>query len=176
MPLTTNRRTNALDFGRAFWRGSRVARSTYALGNRPTVASWLRLRVDRLGLRIADCLGQHPVQVSLGRRRLRHLAPISLLTSRLPWPSAQPLIVGNFSRTLPAASRILWMPPVCRRAETPSRGLVALGLYFYCSQITSNFSDHWDDDTAATVCRAENRRLSLPIRFNAAGIRGDLWC
>lgn len=59
--------THAFDFGRAFWRGSRVAKSTYALGTGPNVVRRLRLRVDRLRLRIADRLGQHPVQVSLGR-------------------------------------------------------------------------------------------------------------
>jgi len=73
-PLATNRCTIAFDFGRAFWRGWRVERSTCALGTAPDVERRFRLRADRLGLRIADRLGQHPVQVSLGRcGGLRHL-------------------------------------------------------------------------------------------------------
>jgi hypothetical protein len=67
LPLTANRRTIAFYFGRPFRRGARVARSSFAFGTWPNVARRLRLRVDWLGLRIADCLGQHPVQVSLGR-------------------------------------------------------------------------------------------------------------
>ncbi len=65
--LGASRTTTALDFGRAFWRGSRVARSTYALGTGPNVERRFRMQVDRLRLRITDRLGQHPVQVSLGR-------------------------------------------------------------------------------------------------------------
>jgi hypothetical protein len=134
LPLMANRRTIAFYFGRPFRRGARVARSSFAFGTWPNVARRLRLRVDWLALRIADCLGQHPVQVSLRGGGLRHLVAISLSTSRFPWPSAQPSIGDNFSRRLPAVSRILLMPPVCRRSETRSRGLVVLGpSLFYCS-------------------------------------------
>jgi hypothetical protein len=142
LPLPASRCTNALDFGRAFRRGSHVARPTFVLGIGLHVADRLGLRVDGLRLRIADCLGQHLMQLRLGRPGgLCHLAAISLSTSRLPWPSAQPSIVRNFSKRLPALSRIP-LPSACRRAETPSPYLVALGpSLFYRSQITSNFSD-----------------------------------
>ena len=66
--------TSAFDFGRAFRRGLRVARSPFALGIRLHVAGLFRLRVNGLGLRIADRLGQHLMQLSLGRcGRLCHL-------------------------------------------------------------------------------------------------------
>lgn len=66
-PLTANRCTNTLGLGHRLLRGARGARQACALGRRLVVASRLGLRVDRLGLRIADRLGQHPVQVGLGR-------------------------------------------------------------------------------------------------------------
>jgi hypothetical protein len=168
LALTAGRCTNAFDFGRAFRRGLRAATPPFALGIGLHITDRLRLRFNWLRLRIADRLGQHLMQLGLGRRgRLCHLGPISLSTSRLPWPSAQPSIVRNFSRRPPALPRIPLVASVYRRAETPSPDFVAPGPFlFYRSLITSNFSDHRDDDSAATVCRGENRRLSLPIRFN----------
>ena len=128
LPLTPSRCTTAFDFRRPFRRGLRLARPPFALGIGLHGADRLRLRANRLPLRIADRLGQHLMQLGLGRRRrLCHLATISLLISRLPWPSAQPSIVRNFSGRLAALSRIPLMPSVCRCAEKPSPGLVALG-------------------------------------------------
>ncbi len=66
-PLTVGRCTNTLGLGRALLRGARVARQTCALGSGLVVTNRLGLRADRLRLRIANRLGQHPVQVSLGR-------------------------------------------------------------------------------------------------------------
>src|SRR5215469_7615082 len=128
LPLAASRCTNAFDFGPAFRRGSRTARLPFALGIGLHVADLIRLRVYRLGLRVADRLGQHRMQLSLGRcRRFCHPAAICLSTSQLPWPSARPSIVRNFSRRLPALPRIPLMPSVYGRAETPSPGLVGLG-------------------------------------------------
>jgi hypothetical protein len=85
LPLTASRCTNAFDFGRAFRCASRVARPPFALGIGLLVADRLRLRFNRLGLRIADRLGQHLKQLRLGRFGRRcHLATISLSTSQLP--------------------------------------------------------------------------------------------
>src|SRR5579871_6529359 len=127
LPLAGSRCTKAFDFGRAFRRGSRAARPRFALGIGLLVADRLRLRVNRMRLRIADRLGQHLMQLCLGRRRrFCHLATISLSTSRLPWPSAQPSIVRNFSRKLAALFRIPMLVSVYRRAEKPPPGLVAL--------------------------------------------------
>ena len=108
-------RTDTRNAFRAFRRGSRVAKPSFALGVGLHVADF-RLRFNRLGLRIADRLGQHLKQLRLGRFGRRcHLATISRS------------IVRNFSRRRAALSRIPLMPSVYRRAERLSQGLVALG-------------------------------------------------
>jgi len=77
--------TNAFDFGRAFRCGMRVAWLAFALWLGLHVADRLRLRINRLGLCISDRIGEHLVQLGLGRcGRLCHLATISLSTAPLP--------------------------------------------------------------------------------------------
>src|ERR1700758_5421969 len=76
----------------------------------------------------SDSLGQHVMQLSLGRcGTFCHFVTNSLWTSRLPSPTARPSIVHNFSRRLPALVRIPLPPSVYWRAETPFPTLVALG-------------------------------------------------
>ena len=57
LPPTASRCTNAFDFGCAFRCGWLFGRPPFALGIGLHVADRLRLRVNRLGLRIADRLG-----------------------------------------------------------------------------------------------------------------------
>src|SRR5262245_13404396 len=107
-PKRCRRGLTANSFSGALRRGSR---SRLALRRRLCVT-------DRQGLRVADRLGQHLMQLSLGRcGGFCHFATISLSTSRLPSPTARPSIVHNFSRRLPALLRIPLPPSVYGRAE-----------------------------------------------------------
>jgi hypothetical protein len=111
------------------------------------------------GLRIADSLRQHLVQLSLGlgfslgRFPLGHGWPVGMaglnraccrlsfalcrLALPFPEPSVQPSIVRNFSGKFPAPSRIQ-LRLVLRRAENSVQRLVVARSPFCLSWITSN--------------------------------------
>jgi hypothetical protein len=123
-----------------------------------------------LWLRIADRLGQHLMQLSLGRSgRICHLATIYLSTPLL-WPSAQTSIVRNSFGRPHAQPHLRVMLSGYRRAEIASRRLVALSPSFGRSKISSNSSGR-DKDIAASLLRDKNRQLSLPIRTNGLILR-----
>ena len=97
---------------------------------------------------------------------------ISLWTSRLPWPIAQPAIVRSFYGRLPALFRIRLRPFACLRVEKPLPPVVAHGLSsFYRPWITGCIID-----AAACGLQIRERFWFWPCASTLAAFCGVAFC